>query len=55
MLEQEKTMETAALQPLPPDVIDEPETFTFRPASEQINIQSDPPTTPTMPPDQEDN
>ena len=46
-------METAALQPLPPDVLDEPETSDFHPASVQINIQSDPPTTPTLPPNQE--
>ena len=44
-------MDTAAQHPLPPDVLDEPETIDFHPAGVNINVQSDPPTTPTVSPD----
>jgi hypothetical protein len=39
-------MEQAVLHPLPPDVLDEPETLDLRPSG-AIHAQSDPPTTPT--------
>jgi hypothetical protein len=42
-------MEQAVLHPLPPDVLDEPETVDLRPGA-PIHAQSDPPVTPTPPP-----
>jgi hypothetical protein len=44
-------MEQATLHPLPPDVLDEPETVDLRPFGAPIHAESDPPTTPTVPPE----
>jgi hypothetical protein len=44
-------MSQAALHPLPPDVLDEPESTELHMSSTAHQTPTDPPTTPTVPPD----